>query len=319
MNKIIILGAGVGGLSAACWLKQFTDNFIVVEEKDSVPLLFDKGVHYLHSKPRLPFDFEFKEIFLHDCVLTENGKFKNEPDLMDNLQYSEKIKGVQYSSSIFEIGKQNKVFVPADNNMNSLIKKFASEIPEENFLFSHIAKKIDTKKKIITLSNKGKIKKIKYDVIISTIPLNIMANMAGVKIKEEDFSYSDISILNMKVDKISPNWLINIYVPNPDTLIYRASIINGQISIESTKPISNIEKAKQMFYMFHIDEKTATDFNWRNAKINSIDNKERIDLLNVLGEMGIVQIGRYGMWDNKILIDETIEQSKRVTELISQL
>ena len=140
--------------------------------------------------------------------------------------------------------------------------------------------------------------------------------MAGIEFKEEDFSYSDISILNMKVDKISPDWLINIYVPNPNTLVYRASLINGQISVESTKEIINAEKVKQMFYMFHIDEKTASSFNWRNAKINAIDKKEQLRILEELTNMDILQFGRYGLWNNKVLIDETIWQAKEIRDVI---
>jgi hypothetical protein len=45
-----------------------------------------------------------------------------------------------------------------------------------------------------------------------------------------------IYITNYKVEKIVPNWMINLYIPDPNTPVYRASILNGICSVAFELP-----------------------------------------------------------------------------------
>lgn len=314
--KTIVIGAGVGGLGAGCWLKSLKEDFLILEKLNQVPMNLHNGVHYLHSIPELPFDADLKEITLTDGVLTKEGRIRHIPELNDALEYSEKVRSIQHPSSIYEVGKRHSVFVPKSNCMNDYITAMADYIGTENFMFESDIKSIDLKNKAIWIGDKF----IEFENIISTMPLNAFLKLSSdEKFTDLKFQSTPIDIVNFTIEKIVPNWLINLYVPDPKQKVYRLSILNGVASIESVCKIEKTEYGliKELFKMFHLNIEDPKEYTWSSGKIVSLDIDTRDKILQYFVSMGIFPIGRFGTWNNKLLVDTTINQAMEVSKYIN--
>ena len=318
--KNVILGSGVGGLGAGCWLKEYKEKFIIIDRLNEIPMNLHNGVHYLHSIPELPFDAKLKEITLTDGVLTEEGRIRHQPELQDALMYSEKVRSIQHPSSIYEVGTRKSVFVPKSNSMNDYISQMVEFIGEKNFMLGADVISIDLDRKEIIVKDKEKEQLIEFENLVSTIPLNVFLKLTKDKeFNALEFLSTPINITNFKVERIVPNWLINIYIPDPKQKVYRLSILNNIASIESISKLEQIDYGlvKELFRMFHISLDSPHEYSWDSGKIVSLDIDTRDKIFNHFTPMGIFLIGRFGCWNNKLLIDATINQAKEVCKYIN--
>lgn len=314
----LILGAGIGGLGAAAWAKKHNLGFMVVEGSKELPMNMHNGVHYLHSIPSLPYDIDLKKITLTDGILYED-KIYHEPNLEFSLKYSEKVREIQHPSSIMDVGKRAEVFLPASNSMNDFLKVMYEFAGEENFTFGYWLKEIDLEDKIAYFDKQGTKLAVHYKNIISTLPLDKFRDL--VKIEElngVDLKCNPVYITNFKVDKIVPNWMINLYIPDPNSPVYRASFLNNICSVESIRELRNHEiyQAIETLKMFHVNEDSAEKYTWNTGKVSSISIDERLKVLDVLINHDIYPVGRFSLWNRKLLMDSTIEQAKMVVEHI---
>lgn len=322
MNKknkidVIVLGAGVGGLGAGCWLKKHGFEFKIMEYNPKISLNLHNGVHYLHEIPELPFASEMNKITLTDAILSQ-GKFYHEPNLQFALDYSEKVRDVQHPSSIMSVGKRDYAYMPG-KDMNSLLLKMYEYIGSDNFDFGTYATSIDTKNKTVLLDGNTR-ELCEYEHIISTIPLDTMFKFIQHRDEDIEFIKKSIYITNYKVANIVPNWMINLYLPSKELSPYRASLLNGICSVESMEELSKTEIEKTIpsaLSMFDLESVSKTEsYMWKNGKIMSISTGQRKRVVNMLQDMQIYQIGRFGLWNRKLLVDNTINQAKAVVSFL---
>ena len=319
--KVLVIGSGAGGLGSAAWLKKFDLDFMVVDSAKELPLNLSNGVHYLHSIPELPFETDLKEITLTDGILEYGGKIKHKADLNDALCYSEKVREIQHPSSIMDIGERKTVFMPKSNDVNKILRDCYEYADPENFQFGFTLQSIDVVKKVAVFMRNELEYRVVYEHIISTVPLDKFSKMtelpelAGLK-----FDATPIYITNYSVKGIVPNWMINLYIPDADTSIYRASILNGICSVESIRELRDyeIKHVRERLRMFHLVDSEPTTFTWKTGKVVSISIDDRIAVVNLFKGFEIYQIGRFGLWNRKLLIDSTIEQAKTVVRHIAR-
>ena len=229
-----------------------------------------------------------------------------------------------------DVGKNKEVFIPKTNSINNLIEQMAEYIGKENFLFEYWLKEIDSEKKIAYFQ---KVKTnpdylsieeelyIDYENLITTIPLDFLGNALENKfIHSLDLKTMPVYITNFKVIDIVPNWLINLYVPERYSPIYRASILNNICSIESMKELDkfDIKNAIDMFFMFALIPDSVEKYTWKTGKIISISIDDRLKIIEKLKEKNIYSIGRFGLWNRKLLMDSTINQAKLVVDFLCQ-
>lgn len=316
--EVIVMGAGVGGLGAGSWLKNKGLQFKIIDPGKTIPMNLHNGVHYLHSIPHLPFEHNIDSITLTDAIL-DGGKFYHEPNLQHSLDYSEKVRDIQHPSSIMDVGKNKSVYMPS-GDCNSLIKKMVQYIGDENIQLNSWISHIDKDSKVVTIQSPKGVTDYEYDQIISTIPLDKMMDLLDISHPDIDFIHNSIHITNYKVSNIVPNWLINLYIPSKEISIYRASILNGICSVESVQELSETEISKRIPSLLHMFDfnlaSKATTYEWKNGKIMSISRQQRESIIKALHVYGIYQIGRFGLWNRKLLIDSTINQSFFVVEHI---
>jgi len=311
-TKYLILGAGIGGLSTGAWLKD--EDYLIVDGCDSVPVNLHNGIHYLHSKPHLPFEFDLKEITLTDGIFHENGDVDANCTLNEVLNYSEKVREIQHPCSIMNVGNMGMAYLTKDNTLNSLIERFKMEIPDYKFRFGMWFQKLDKENKIAYFEKDGEKYGIRYKYLISTIPLDKLYNGFGEKSIE--LKSKSIFVTNFKVDKIVPNWIINIYIPRKDTSVYRVSMLNNACSMESVEKLSSSEIAEviRLMDLFHIDENSMSQYEWKTGKVISIDTDTRERIVTEMMQYEVYTLGRFGLWNRKILIDKTIKQSEAIVK-----
>lgn len=314
-TNVLVIGSGSAGLGAASWLTHRGIDFMVVEGSDKLPLNLHNGVHYLHSIPELPFNTDLKEITLTDGILV-NGEIIHTPNLLYSLQYSEKVREVQHPSSIMEIGKRTKVYMPKSNTLNSLLQECYEYAGAENFNFGYWLQGIDTEKKSACFKRDKGFYYVDYEHLISAVPLDKFREMTGNKfIKSLKLECTPVYITNYKVNKIVPNWMINLYIPDYNNPIYRASILNGICSVESIRELTSeeIKEVKYSLKMFHFSTDPPEKFTWSTGKVKSITMDERARMIEELAKLSIYPAGRFAMWNRQLLVDSTINQ---VAEII---
>jgi hypothetical protein len=322
-NKVntLIIGSGVGGLGCACWMKHHGSglDFMVMEASAELPMNLHNGVHYLHSIPELPFKPDLKKITLTDGVLS-NDEILHVPSLKHALEYSEKVREIQHPSSIMEVGKEDTVYLPSSNCANEFLQEMYEYAGKENFHFGCWLSELDTEKKLAIFKSEGKEFNITYENLISTVPLDKFRGIIkNDYINSLSLKYSPVYITNYKVEKIVPNWMINLYIPDKNSPVYRASILNGICSVESIRTLTKGEiwQVKDMLGMFHLSmEEEVKTYTWSTGKVISISMDERYKAQQELEKLGIYLVGRFACWNRKLLIDNTISQSKEVVEKI---
>lgn len=320
--KTLILGSGVGGISIAAELKSKDEtDFLVVDKCDKLPKNLHNGLHYLHSSNfGTPFDFEFKK-----CILTEeiwdtrNNSFKKAATIPEMFEYSKKVmENLRHPSSIMDPGKRNEVWIPMSNNMNDLILAYYNYIGEEKFEWSFAIREIDTEKKIVTFDVGGDLVDfIKYDYLISTIPINQFYKICGFKSPYE-FKQKAIYINNYETKNIVPNWLIVLYMSDPKFPPYRIAVFNNLISMESLVDLTYEDEVVIKYLigdLFEYDLKTKTNYKWETGRIFGLQKPERIEMVDFFAKMDIHLLGRFSRWDGKLLIDSTVLQAKEMVKL----
>ncbi len=318
---VLVIGAGAAGLGAACWLKEKKKDFVVVEGSPSLPSNMHNGVHYLHSVPSVPFEVDLRSITLTDGIIY-NDEIHHTPNLKFSLEYSEKVREVQHPSSIMDVGKKERVFMPEDNDLNSLIMDMYIFAGSENFMFGWWLEELDPENKIACFKSNGEEFLVHYNYLISAIPLNSFNDkiMNLKSLENVEMKSNPVYVTNFKVEKIVPNWLINLYVPQKGIPVYRLSILNNVCSVESISELSPKDTwftRNLIETFFHLSPEEPEVFTWNTGKVMSITIDERLKVVEELKSKDIYQIGRFGLWNRKLLIDSTILQAKFVVDYIN--
>jgi len=318
----LIIGSGAGGLGTAVWMKYTGQNFMVVDSLESIPLNLHNGVHYLHSIPNLPFETKIREIPLTDGYLDDRGEIVHTPDLNVALQYSEKVREIQHPSSIMDIGKRNKVYMPVSNTLNTLLSEMYEYSGEESFRFGLWLSEVDVDSRIATFKDKKEnLHKIEYKNLISTIPLDVLRNIMNEESPATamTFGSNPVYITNYKVDRIVPNWMINLYIPSEHVPFYRASLLNGICSVESIRELTDEQvrlRIPRYLRMFYLNPTDPQRYEWKTGKVLSISMDDRETIVDWLNERDIYSLGRFGLWNRKLLVDSTISQGQQIAQYL---
>jgi hypothetical protein len=318
--KTIIIGAGIGGLAAGAFLKQNGDeDFLIIEKQPYVPNNLSNGLHYLHDIDfPLPFKMDFKK-----CLLTESiwdaraNTFKEKATLPEAFEYSKKVMdNLRHPSSILDPGKRDCVWIPESNDMNELIKKYEEYIGTDKFMLNANVLSIDEQDKTIKASNTEDGALIEYEHIISTAPAPLMHNMLG---NHNDMSAyykkKPLYITNYKTTNIVPNWMIVLYVSDPKFPPYRISCFNNVISMESMVKLGTADEVIIQYLiggLFEYELDTVSSYVWETGRIFGRNKIERKGMVDMLTNKDIWPIGRFGLWNGKLRMDDTIEQAQRV-------
>jgi hypothetical protein len=305
-SKMIILGAGLAGLLAANYFQYQSP--VVLEKQKSIP-----NNHHALLRFREPAIAEFTRIPFEkvrvDKAINYQGELYSECNIKMANMYSKKVNGVYNSRSIWNLETVDRYISPSN-----LIRMLSSKA---NIQLDASA----TKETILTALDS-------CQPVISTLPMNVMAEILGIKISQ-DFKYKEIITVNASL-KEPCNVYQTVYYPNPTLGMYRMSITGQKVIAEfiwddmKAHPRHGVSSPEE--YIQHFLE---NDFGiisdlenfkvktTKYGKITPIDDLVRKKFIKELTDQyGVYSLGRYATWRN-LLLDDVFEDLKVVESIIN--
>jgi len=285
-----------GGITSLIYL-YYNKNFFSLTDQvgGQMSSSFDLGPRYLHNKSKYVTDFlqsldipiEHKTIKIG--YLCDNGWVEN-PDLEFRQKYYMKSRGVKDISGFdyTVLNMNTKEFVVCNIDFKKLVEKLFDKVASRIYISPVI--KIDLVEQLIFCDHM----KVKYDNLVSTIPLNIFCKLSN---------------LNQKLESISMTYCLMSQdffdLENYDYVYDNRTTTNFHRMTKSKKGIvcDILESNKKDFLKTNkvIEHKTIS-----NAQIISLDKDFK------LKEHSEVRfIGRYGAWNRRWKTETIIEEVQK--------
>jgi len=320
-TKILILGSGIGGLSAGAELKSRGEkDFLIVDRTPCLPMNLQNGLHYLHSDNfGTPFPFSLKKVILTEEVWNvRKDEFLKCADLPMMFEYSKKImENLRHPSSVMDPGKRLEVFVPPSNSMNDLLKAYHDYIGEEHFAWNSSLVSMDLDKKE-ALFNQEEGYTVQFENCISTLPIDKFYGLCGLKSPYE-FKHKTIYITNYQTKNIVSNWLIVLYIPDAKFKPYRITVMNGILSMESIEPMTPDDEVIVKYHchdLFDYELESKQSYAWETGRIFGLSPEDREKMVSWFANKGIWLLGRFSTWNGKSLMDSTIKDAQDIISII---
>jgi len=316
-TKVLVVGAGIGGLAAGVFLKSRGENdFLIIEKSASLPLNLSNGVHYLHSNDLgLPFEFPLKKIeCIEEIWYPRQDLFMKSASIPQAIEYAMKVMNTRLPSSIMDPGRRSwETYLPENNDMNELLRKMYEYIGEEHFLWNKDLFGIGSNEHKAIFNDKTS---IEYLHLISTAPLDKFSEMLGINLELKSVP---IHIVNYETKNIVPHWLISLYIPDKNFLPYRITVLNNIISMESVTEMGEIDEYKmntRLSRFFDYEIKSGNKYKWHTGRIFGLSSDKRNSIIKTLDNDNIHLLGRFGKWSGKELMDSTIRDAEAIVKKI---
>lgn len=295
----IILGAGISGL---IWAKYHPNHFILTDQVGGQMMsYFDLGPRYLHNKSKAV------EVFLKDLdvplkfstirvgYLDDSGFVEN-PNIEFRQKYFMKSRG-QNSLEGFDptvLNTNVKEFEVCDVDFKDLINRLYYELDDR--IYMGRASSIDLKEQIIKTDTDMV---LKYSKLVSTIPLNIFADVAGLDIvlKSYDMAYclTPYNFFHLKNFDY-------VYDARSTTCFHRLTKCKQGIVCDVLG--SKVEEFKKQVYEQNSIRHEELSIRYvKNNQIMSLEKDFEIEDKNVKF------VGRYGTWNRRYKTETIIEEA----------
>lgn len=322
----LILGAGIGGLAAAAELKrQGCSDFRVVELSESLPLNLGNGVHYLHSRDLdLPFDFELKEVTATEELWDpRRDEFKSAANLPEMIDYSMKVMKTRHPSSIMYPGVLgNKAYLPPSSNMNDLLTAYEGYIGRDHFHYGFKLVGCDPRGRVAKFQDRNNATmSVAYDEMVATAPLPTMTELFAFDFGDIFFS-RPIYVNNYPTSEIVANWLISLYISDAKFPVYRITVLNNIISMESAGELSVFDENIIKYHLeryFDYELAGVQKHTWKNGRIWGLSNANTVGRNRIVAQfaaVGVHLVGRFARWDGKLRMDTTVKQAQEVVRTL---
>lgn len=316
--QYLILGCGVGGLTTACeLLRHRRTGVLLVDAEPTLPAHLGNGVHYLHDDNLdLPFEFKSKEIpHTEELWDPSTDVFRKEAFVPDLMKYSLKVGEVRYPGSLYALGKRDwKTVVPVSNNTNDLLHDLRDYAVAQGAAFEFGTKlvKLDPGRRVAYFVRDKFEIEVYYEHLFSTMPLPRLEELAGAK-PAANYSQKPIHISNYETEKIVPDWLVLLYISDPEFLPFRITLLNGTISMESMELLDPGAETWVWHHLKrHFDYKpSGSKFVWKTGRIRGLDSKSREKVIADFAAVNIHLLGRYGTWNQSLEMVGTIRQAQQ--------
>jgi protoporphyrinogen oxidase len=212
-----------------------------------------------------------------------------------------------------EIKNYNTEFLYPRGGAVEYVKSLLSHVKEQNLVLGEKLIKINSKEKYAVTSRR----QIKYDRIISTIPLPELYKAVGTSFDDSIYNWNKVLVLNLGFDKKGRdhknNW---IYFHEKDYCFYRVgfydNILQGdrmslyiEISGRKEEELIGEKYLPRVLYDLKkagiVSDQKLVSFSFlvmdpAYVHINTRSEKDKIKKIEQLNHQDIFSIGRYGAW-----------------------
>lgn len=296
---MIIIGAGLSGLIAANVLRDEVDS--IWEAQESLPNNHNAILRFRSDVVSVTTNIPFKEVQVMKAV----DSFRN--PFADMISYSRKVTGIAQSRSIISAnGEMNKRYIAPPDFISRLHSRVHNKV---------------------RFSAPWSEKNIGGAPFISTMPMPTLMKAMGYEYDPGTFKYRKGFVVRGRLPGF--NAYGTVYVPNPNTPIYRVSVTGDEIFIEcigSTKDksqrqaLSYLEKGFKIIGCENLGPEKVLDPSIKNmvyAKINEVDEQMRNNFILWASERGVYSLGRFATWRPSLLLDDLINDINVIRRLIS--
>jgi hypothetical protein len=296
----VILGGGIAGL---IWAKYHPDHFILTDQVGGQMIsYFDLGPRYLHNKSK------FVESFLKDLevplkpsiikvgYIDDSGWIDN-PDAHFREKYFMKSRG-QNNLEGFDptvLNTNVKEFEVCLVDFKELIAKLFDSL--EKRIYMGGVTHINLEKQIVSTDSNMV---LKYSKLVSTIPLNIFARVAGLSIPLQSFDMAYCLVSNDYFDLKGFDY---VYDARIDTLQHRMTKCKQGVvcDLVSSKVESFKNYTDPKFFTIPLDQAVRLV---KNNQIISLEKDYELKGHNVKF------VGRYGAWQRRWKTETVIEEAQ---------
>nr|MDD5651476.1 NAD(P)/FAD-dependent oxidoreductase [Candidatus Nanoarchaeia archaeon] len=296
----VIVGGGIAGL---IWAKYHTDHFILTDQVGGQMIsYFDLGPRYLHNKSK------YVEKFLEDLevplklstirigYLDDTGWIDN-PGPEFRQKYFMKSRG-QNDLKGFDptvLNTNIKEFQVCDVDFKLLISKLFDQLEERIYMGSITHINLE-KQMISTDSNMV----LKFSKLVSTIPLNIFARVAGLSIALQSF---DMAYCLLSKDFFDLKEFDYVYDARTDTPFHRMTKCKMGVvcDVVGTRIIDFKKYIDPKYFTIPIDQAVRLV---KNNQIISLENDFE------LKDKPVKFVGRYGTWNRRWKTETVIEEAQ---------
>lgn len=311
----LIIGAGLSGMMMGYLLKR---NYEII---DGAPMPnFRTGApFYLHAPiDWLPSSQSWKQIDVHHNYW-DGSEFGNRPTIKHFNDYSRKILAGKISDTSLKFmdGSVKQGYVPGNGEAGQVLRDLHEEVDGRTH-FGCKLKKLDAQAKLATIEGPlGDPFEVKYQRLISTMPLPVLLKMVGEKF-EHSFQADDIFTSFYKVPEgaVVDAYQV-IYITSDQWTPYRASLMGQQVFIESMHHQSKAENLNliKLLWGFKTIEASGEQV-IKNGKFHPIERTQRRLLLAKLtNQYDIYCLGRFAVWDYK-RIDHIANDAQALLKII---
>ena len=289
---MIILGAGLAGCLAGV-LNQNSTIFEPFGNKETHKAILRFRSDEIGKAVGIP----FKKVKVYKGISLDGQDVPLSPRLI--TMYSRKVSDTLSARSITKLETVDRWVAP--ENFHQMLK---------DILDSRIYYNVDVESDFSF--NDIRIPKI------STLPIKVLSNMIGNPMHTETRS-STIFISRYKLLHCDVN--MTVYFPSPKTVVYRASISESELIIESTYPVSpdDISTVRwAMGLMTMRPECICLNYEQSNGKISPMDENIRKEFIfKTTVENNIYSLGRFATWRN-IIMDDIYNDIRVIKKLMNQ-
>lgn len=302
--KFIIIGAGIAGNVAFGAFQSYSPQVFEARPEKTAGLSQHKAVMRIRD-PKIGYllGCNLTKIQVHKMVFFD-GQLHSQPSIIFNNLYSLKLYNHLDFKSINELGFVDRYLIRED-------------ISCPGIRYNH--KLISVKKGELTFEVVGKgEKRIEYDFCISTIPMPVILNSAGISLNKIKFTSNPISVtlLELYTDSYVHQ---TVYFPEKKFNAYRVTLERSVIIIEGTKEPKEqeIREILRCFGLGLNDIKISRPHHQKVGKMIPIqDDFRRLHIMNLSRNFNIFSLGRFAIW-KPIRVDHLVHDLEKIKRLTS--
>lgn len=298
----VIIGAGITGL---IWGVYHPDHFILTDQVGGQMIsYFDLGPRYLHNKSKLVARFlEDLEVPLKLSTIKigyiDDSGWVDNPSIEFRQQYFMKSRG-QTTLEGFDSTVLNtniKEFEVCDVDFKELISKLFDRLESRIYMGKATSINLD-KQMLSTDSNMV----LKYSKLVSTIPLNIFARVAGLSITLQSF---DMAYCLLSEDFFDLKEFNYVYDARTETPFHRMTKCKMGVvcDVFGTKVEEFKRHIDPKYFPIPVDQAIRLV---KNNQIISLDNDFKLK-----NHPEVYFCGRYGAWHRRWKSETVIEEAQK--------
>ena len=324
-TKFIIVGGGLSGLIFGMNLSKLDESYILVEKNEVVP---EAKLHYLHEDVSEYLPFKLNRVDVITNVLW-NGKLYTTPtiDMMNYFSYTT-LGRIMQNSMKFIDGSIHNGWIPEFglDNIQDKIK----ELNKGELMFGANLSLLDTTSKIAHVLYQENEIEIKYEYLISTIPLPAVLKISGIMADSIDsFKTEPIKMTEVITNQDCFGDMFEIvYIPQAEMGYARFSILGKRIvaekangNFEATESGNRIGLNKLLTLLLPNINTSLCEFkdvtNWFGRYI-PIDETERNEIISELNKNDIYPLGRYAEWTYK-RVDHVVKDAEKLAQRLKYI